>query len=89
MNRERYFAAALACARAAGLAVGLRGHSRHRGDVLALREVDKLRNELATIERLIETDRAETRRAEPVEPAEWGGGQWAEPRLPFGEAAAA
>jgi hypothetical protein len=87
MTRDRYFAASLACARAAGLAGGLRGLALHRGDALALREVDKLRNELATIERLIETDRAETCRAEPVDPAEWGGGRWASPELPFGEAA--
>lgn len=87
MTRDRYLAASLACARAAGLVGGLRGLALHRADALALRELDQLRNQLSTLERLIEADRRETRNGEPVDPAEWGGGEWASPPLPFGETA--
>lgn len=87
MTRDRYLAASIACARAAGLVGGLRGLAVHRADALALHELDQLRNELATIERLIEADRRETRKSEPVDPAEWGEGQWAEPELPLGRVA--
>lgn len=87
MTSDRYLAASLACACAAGLVGGLRGLALHRADAIALRELDQLRNQLATIERMIEADRRETRNGEPIDPAKWGGGQWASPELPLGETA--
>jgi hypothetical protein len=89
MTRDRYLAASIACARAAGLVGGLRGIAEHRGCALSLRSLDQLRNELAALERLVEADRDESRRTDPVDPAEWGEGQWSSPRLPFGREEAA